>query len=135
MNGFNFNLKLIESIQNLYSKAESVVYFDGKVGEWFQTTTGARRGCLLSPTLFNIMLEQIMNDALDTHVRTVNIGGRIITNLRFADDIDGLAGSESELNSLIRKIVLKSRAYGMEIRVTKTQITTNSESKFTSEIK
>ena len=54
-----------------------------------------------------------MNDALDTHIGTVNIGGRIITNLRFADDIDGLAGSESELNSLIRKIDIISREYGM----------------------
>ena len=65
------------------------------------------------------MLEQITNNALDTHVGTVNIGGRIITNLRFADDIDGLAGSESELNSLIRKIDFTSRAYGMEINATK----------------
>ena len=62
-----------------------------------------------------------MNEALDTHIRTVNIGGRIITIIRFADDIDGLAGSESELNSLIRKIDFTSRAYGMEINATKTQ--------------
>ena len=32
-----------------------------------------------------------MTDALDDHEGTVSIGGRIITNLRFADDIDGLA--------------------------------------------
>ena len=49
--------------------------------------------CLLSPTLFNIMLEQIMNEDLLDHKCTVSIGGRVITNLRFADDIDGLAGS------------------------------------------
>ena len=42
MKRFNINLKLIESIQNLYSKAESAVYFDGKVGEWFQIKTGVR---------------------------------------------------------------------------------------------
>ena len=42
-----------------------------------------------------------MNDDLDNHLGSVNIGGKIITNLRFADDIDGLAGSESELANLI----------------------------------
>ena len=122
MKRFNISLKLIESIQNLYSKAESAVYFDGKVGEWIQITTVVIQGCLISPTLFNIMLEQIMNNALDIYIYpigTVNIVGSIITNLRFADDIDGLAGSESELNSLIRKIDLTSRAYGMEINATK----------------
>ena len=51
-----------------------------------------------------MLLEQIMNDALDNHVGSVNIGGKIITNLRFADDIDGLAGSESELDNLIKLI-------------------------------
>ena len=106
MKRFNINLKLIESIQNLYSKAESEVYFDGKIGELFQTTIGVRQCCLLAPTLFNIILEQIMNEALDTHVVTVNIGGRIITNLRFADDIDRLAGSKSEPNRDLTRDVL-----------------------------
>ena len=75
-----------------------------------------------------------MNDDLDNHVGSVNIGGKIITNLRFSDDIDGLAGSESELANLI-KIDNTARAYGMEINSTKTQIMANSESGFTSEIK
>ncbi|GFO21776.1 endonuclease-reverse transcriptase [Plakobranchus ocellatus] len=58
-------------------------------------------GCLLSPTLFNIFLERIMTDALEDHFRTVSIGGRPITNLRFSDDIDKLAGNECELASLV----------------------------------
>ena len=46
------------------------------------------------PTLFNIYLERKMADALKDHEGTISIGGRTITNLRFADDIDGLAGQE-----------------------------------------
>ena len=134
MKRFNINSKLIESIQHLYNKAESAVYFDGQIGEWFRTTTGVRQGCLLSPTLFNILLEQIMNDALDNHVGSVSIGGKIITNLRFADDIDGLASSESEVANLIKIIDNTARAYGMEINSTKTKIMANSEGSFTSEI-
>ena len=65
MKRFNINSKLIEYIQHLYNKAESAVYFDGQIEEWFRKTTGVRQGCLLSPTLFNILLEQITNDALD----------------------------------------------------------------------
>ena len=38
-----------------------------------------------------------MTDALEDHQGTVSIGGRTITNLRFADDIDGLAGKGTSL--------------------------------------
>ena len=38
-----------------------------------------------------------MTDAIEDHEGTVSIGGGTITNLRFADDIDGLAGEEGEL--------------------------------------
>ena len=38
-----------------------------------------------------------MTDTYEGHVGTVNIEGRQLTNLRFADDIDRLAGNEIEL--------------------------------------
>ena len=41
-----------------------------------------------------------MTDTLEDHEGTVSIGGRTITNLCFADDIDGLAGEEAELANL-----------------------------------
>ena len=83
--------------QNLYDKATSAVLFHRSIGDWFRTTVGVRQGCLLSPTLFNIFLERIMTDALEDLEGTVSIGDRTITNICFADDIDGLAGEEEEL--------------------------------------
>ena len=85
------------SHQNLYNKATSAVLITSSTGDWFRTTFGVRQGCLLSPTLFNIFLERIMTDALEDHEGTVSIGGRTITNLRLANDIDGLEGEEEEL--------------------------------------
>ena len=68
---------------------------------FFLTTVGVRQGCLLSPTVFNIFLERIMTDAFEDHEGTVSIGGRTITNLRFANVIYGLAGEEEELGKLV----------------------------------
>ena len=42
-----------------------------------------------------------MSDALEEHDGKVSIGGRNITNLRFADDIDALAEEEQELEALV----------------------------------
>ena len=44
-----------------------------------------------------------MTDALKDHEGTVSIGGRNITNLRFADDIEGLAGREEACRSMQKR--------------------------------
>ena len=97
MKKYNISANLIRVIKNLYDKDTSAVLYNSSIGDWFRTTVGVRQGCLLSTTLFSKFLERIMTDALEDHKGTVSIGGRTITNLRFADDIDGLAGEEEEL--------------------------------------
>ena len=119
---------LIQVIKNLYNKATSAVLFNGSIGDWFRTTVGARQGCLLSPTIFNIFLKRIMTDALEDHEGTVSIGGRTINNLRFADDVDGLAGEEEDLENLVERLDKASTAYGMEISAEKTKLMTNNTS-------
>ena len=76
-----------------------------------------------------------MTDALGDHEDTVSIGGRTITNLRFADDIDGLAGEEEELAKLLECLDRVSTAYGMKISAEETKLMTNNTSGITTEIK
>ena len=45
-----------------------------------------------------------MTDALEDHEGTVSTGGRAIANLRFADDIDDLAGEVEELAKLVERL-------------------------------
>ena len=109
------------------------VQMNGSIGEWFRTTVGVRQGCLLSPTLFNIFLERIMPDAQEEHVGKVNIGGRNITNLRFADDIDALAEEEQELEALVESLHKTCTRYKMKISAEKTKLMTNSANVIQSE--
>ena len=98
MKKYNISTNLIQAI---YDKATSAILFNGSIGDWFQRTVGVQQGCLPSPTLFNIFLERIMTDTLEDHEGTVGIAGRTITNLRFADDTDGLAGEEELVSELV----------------------------------
>ena len=54
--------------------------------------------------------------------------GQLVTNLRFADDIDGVAGTERELMELMQNINQASTDYGMEISAPKTKVMTNNNS-------
>ena len=76
-----------------------------------------------------------MTDALEDHEGTVSTGGRTITNLRFADDIDDLAGEKEELASLVERLDKAFTAYGMEIGAEKTKLMTNNTRGINTEIK
>ena len=70
-----------------------------------------------------------MTDALEDHEGTVSNRGRTITNLRFADDIDGLAGEEEEVEQLVERLDKASASYGVEISAEKTTSGINKEIK------
>ena len=135
MRKYNISANLVCTIEQLYDKATSAVQMNGSIGEWFRTTVGVRQGCLLSPTLFNIFLERIMSDALEEHDGKVSIGGRNITNLRFADDIDALAEEEQELEALVESLDKTCTRYKMEISAEKTKLMTNSANGIQREMK
>ena len=111
----------------------SAVLFNSSIGDWFRKTVGVRQGCLLSPTLFNIFLDHDRRRRRSR--RHCQHWGRTITNFRFADDIDGLAGEEEELSNLVERLDKASTAYGMEISAEKTKLMTNNTSGINTEIK
>ena len=67
-----------------------------------------------------------MSDALEDHDGKVSIGGRNITNLRFADDIDALAEKEQELEALVESLDKSCSRFKMETSAEKSKLMTNS---------
>ena len=76
-----------------------------------------------------------MSDALEEHDGKVSIGGRSITKLRFADDIDALAEKEEELEALVESLDKTCTRYKMEISAENTKLMTNSANDIQREIK
>ena len=76
-----------------------------------------------------------MTDALEDQKGTVSIGGRTLTNLRFADNTNGLAGKEEEVAKLVESLDKGSTAYGMDMSTKKTKLMTNNTSGINTEIK
>ena len=88
-NKYNRDQKFMNTIGQLYAKASSAVLVQDTVGDWFHTSVWVRQGCLLSPTLFNILLESILTDNLEAHHGAVSIGGRLITNFASLTTLTG----------------------------------------------
>ena len=84
-------------LRNLYAGQEATVKTGHGTTDWFQIEKGVHQGCILSPCLFNLNAEYIMQNAgLDEVQAGVKIAKRNINNLRYADDTT-LWQSEEEL--------------------------------------
>ena len=121
LRSFGIEEGLVRIMKSLYSSASSVVLLNNNVSNYYRITVGVRQGYLFSPILFNFYLEQILRETLHNFKSTISIGGRIISNLRFADDIDLMGGSNDELQELTDRLSSSAREYGMEINSGKEQ--------------
>ena len=112
----------------------SMASLQGSPDEWQHRRMVQKNSRSKSPTLYNIFLERIMSDALEKHDGKVCIGGRNITNLRFADDIDAVAEGEQKLEALVESLDKTCTRYKVEISA-KTKLMTNNANGIQREIK
>ena len=92
-------------LRNLYAGQEAIVRTGHGTTDWFQIRKGVHQGCILSPCLFNLYVEYIMrNTGLEEAQAGIEIAGRNINNLRYADDTTLMAESQEELKSLLMKV-------------------------------
>ena len=89
----------------------------------FQIAKGVHQGCILSPCLFNLYAENIIqNTGLDEAQAGIKMARRNINNLRYADDTTLMAESEGELKSLLMEVKEESEKVGLKLNIHKTNI-------------
>ena len=88
-------------LRNLCAGQEATVRTEYGTPDWFQIGKRVHQDCILSPCLFNLYAEYIMrNSRLDEAQTGINIAGRNINNLRYADDTTLIEERKQELKIL-----------------------------------
>ena len=109
-------------LRNLYSDQEAIVRTGHGTTDWFQIEKGVHQGCILSPCLFSLYAEDIMqNTRLDEAQAGIKIAGRNNNNLRYADNTTLMAESEEELKSLLMKVKEESEKVSLKLNIQKTK--------------
>ena len=105
-------------LRNLYVGQEATVRTRHGTIDCFQIGKGVRQGCILSPYLFNLYAEYIMQNAWldETQAR------RSINNLRYADDTTLMAEGKEELKSLLMKVKGEHEKAGLKLNIQETKI-------------
>ena len=92
-------------LRNLYAGQEATVRTGHGTTDWFQIGKGVHQGYTLSPCLFNLYAEYMMQNArLDEAQARIKNSGRNINNLRYADNTNFMAEVKEELKSLLMKV-------------------------------
>ena len=91
--------------------------------DWFQIGKGVCQGCILSPCLFNLYAEYIMQNArLDEIQAGIKIARRNTNNLRYTDDTTFRVQSEEEPKSLLMKVKEESEKIRLKLNIQQTKI-------------
>ena len=110
-------------LRSLYAGQEATVRTGHGTTDWFQIGKGVRQSYVLSPCLFNLYAEYIMQNArLEEAQVGIKIAGRNINNLRYVDDTTLMAESEEEPKSLLMKVKEESEKAGLKLSIQKTKI-------------
>ena len=107
-------------ISNLYMEQTATVRIANDFSEPSAVGRGVRQGCCISPLLFTVYAEMMMIEAME-EIEGVKVGGKLLKDVRFADDQGMVASSEAGLQKLMDGLVKAAKKYGMKINVKKTK--------------
>ena len=112
---------LICLLRNLYAGQEATIRTGHGARDCYQIGKGICQGYLLSPCLFNLYADYIMQNAgLDEAQVVIKLPGRNINIFRYADEV--MAKSEEELKSLLMKMKQESEKAGLKLNIQKRKI-------------
>ena len=104
----------MRALEQLYAKSTSKVRVGAKFSEKFPCSVGVTEGCVLSPSLFNVFLEEIVSRTVKELTGGVCVQGLLVNNLRFADDIALITDESNELKLLTNRLNTESTRFRVE---------------------
>ena len=100
----------------------SVIRVDGICLEPGMIGRGVRQGCLLSPLLILIYIDNMLGEAIEEIQKGIKVGGQVIADVRFADDQAMIASTEMGLQRIMNRLDEASAKYCMKINAEKTKV-------------
>merc|ERR1712228_1163350 len=101
-------------IKNFYRKTWTKIRFNGKFTEEFETDKGVKQGGVLSPILFSIYINKLVEELKATNIG-IDIGEVIVNALFYADDIILIAEKREDLQKLMDVVTDYSRKWRCKI--------------------
>ena len=111
----------LKIFKSLYSKLRSCIKANGKVTEYFNCTIGSRQGCVASPKLFSIFINDLVDLMNEECGRGIFVTNEIhdMRVLMFADDVSNFADTVFQLQKQINCIEKFTKGVGLQVNIEK----------------
>ena len=110
--------KLWRMLRALYSSVEARVRTNDMLSPPITLNNGVRQGCVLSPMLFDVYIDDLVAD-LRTCGAGIHLGGRRIPGLLFADDVALVASSPASMAKALACVDRWCRKWRMSLNLDK----------------
>ena len=118
---FNIPSKLINLVKACYRNSKACVQVGQRRTAEFEIRSGLRQGCLLSPILFNMVLEKV-KQSIDETQGGLDIGGINILTLAYADDVDVIGERAEQVGEMYDSYRAAAREVGLVVNESKTKV-------------
>nr|XP_006825234.1 PREDICTED: RNA-directed DNA polymerase from mobile element jockey-like [Saccoglossus kowalevskii] len=117
----NINGKVYNIIKSMYTNMDFIVKLNDVTSPHFKLHNGVKQGCPLSPTLYNIYMNDFTNDLNELQMSAPELSGKKINCLQYADDIAILSTTSSGLQKALDFLHSYTTNWGLQNNTKKTQ--------------
>ena len=115
--------KMLQLVREVYSNVKATVHTDESLTDFFGCKLGVRQGCMLSPRLFIIFINELEKMLKRSKFGGISMGNEVeVVLLMYADDIVLLGDTVFELQQKINILEKVCDKWSMEVNLTKAQV-------------
>lgn len=118
---YNITGPFYNIIKDMYSSLHCSVKMGNFLSDSFATKTGVKQGCILSPSLFSLYLNDLLT-LFDGDCDQVQIGDIVSSCLLYADDIVLLSNSSAGLQVALDKLSIFCTKWNLKVNISKTKV-------------
>ena len=115
--------RIVKLIRNMYHKNKQCLKINGYVTDQFPSIKGVKQGCVLSPILFNIFINDLPK-CFNSECKPISINDKQLNCLMYADDIVLLSESKEGLSECLNSLSIYNKQWCLNINKQKTKVMT-----------
>lgn len=109
------------ALKAIYSNIECCVRLNGHTTDWFNVNTGLKQGCVLSTVMFNIFINNLIDDIKSLNIG-IDIDGEKIAILLYADDVVLMAENTEDMQKLINVLGVWCNNNCLKVNLSKSKV-------------